>query len=866
MNQSDHLTEKVHYILNVAINIAKSKNNQLLKCEHISKALLEDPSNIIKIITDGCKVNFKTLSEDINNALEKLPVVTHSGSQDLDIQIDSDVRSLISEATHLAKTDGDQFVSIERLFQALPLTKNSAIKSIMDKHNLTPEKMHDIIDEKIRKGTKATSQNAESTFNVLEKFTIDFTELALAGKLDPVIGRDEEIRRITQILSRKTKNNPIVIGEPGVGKTAIVEGLALRIANGDVPDQLLEKRVISLDIGSLISGTKYRGEFEERFKALLNEIKQSEGRIIIFIDELHTIVGAGASEGSADAANLLKPYLARGTLHCIGATTLDEYRKYIEKDAALARRFQPIYLDEPTEDDTISILRGIKEKYELHHGIRIMDSAIVAAVKLSVQYLNERRLPDKAIDLIDEASSKLCIEINSKPEVIDKLNRQILKLKIEAEALREEANKESKDKLTRITNELSQLEEKSSELTTKWQQEKNQIAKSQKLQADLDSARKSLEVSQRNGDLAFASKLQHGTIPELEAKIQEIAATTSSENSLLNKEITKKDIASVVSRITNIPLNSMLKNEQEKLLEMENFLSKYVVGQPCAIDTISNAIRRARSGLQINNKRPIASLFFLGPTGVGKTELAKKLALFLFNREDSLLRFDMSEYMEKHAVARLIGAPPGYVGYDQGGALTEAVRRRPYQVVLLDEIEKAHPEVLNIFLQVMDDGRLTDSHGRVVNFRSTLIICTSNIASDIISESTEPISSDNIPNQIMKIIQSSLKPEFINRFDDIICFNKLSEEDIKRIVSLTLQEMSKHLHDENKIHLSYDDSVLSWLAHKGFDPTYGARPIRRTIQKHVQDSLAKLLLSGSLSENSQLNISIQDNKLLLLSQ
>ena len=859
MDNTDHLTERVHNVLNLAINIAKSKNHQYLQCEHIMKALLGDHNNTVHHILQLLSVDIDKFSNEVDKLLDALPEVKISGMSVSNIKVSTDISNMLSEAVHFARKYKDEFVTTERLFQSLSLVSNK-ISKLMFKYDLTPERIQSIIESDIRKGKKAMSRDAESSFDTVRQFTIDFTAMAISGKLDPVIGRDEEIRRVTQILARKTKNNPVIIGNPGVGKTAIAEGLAIRIANGDVPEQLIDKRVVSLDMGSLLSGAKYRGEFEERLKNLLDEIQKSEGKIIFFIDELHTIVGAGASEGGADAANLLKPYLARGALHCIGSTTLDEYRKYIEKDAALARRFQPIYLEEPTVDDAISILRGLKERYELHHGIRIMDSAIVAAVELSSKYITERFLPDKAIDLIDEAASRIRIEIDSKPEKIDKLNRQILKLKIEIESLKKETDSTSVARMKKIKVELQDLEEHSAELTTKWQMEKDEINAVQKTQTELDNARQALEVAQREGDLSTASKLQHGEIPRLEKELN-IASERHkrTENTILKQEITKEDIASIIAKITNIPLEAMLKSEQEKLLEMENHLSRSIVGQEEAISAIGNAVRRTRSGLQSGN-RPIASFFFLGPTGVGKTELAKTLAKFLFDRDDALLRIDMSEYMEKHSVSRLIGSPPGYVGYEQGGSLTEAVRRRPYQVILLDEIEKAHQEVLNIFLQIMDDGRLTDSHGRTIDFKSTIIIFTSNIGAHILANKVGGEIDSGVQEEVMEIVEKKLKPEFINRLDEIIMFHKLSQENIARIVQLQVDKLIKHLYDTKNITLQCMPDVITWISNTGYDEIYGARPIRRVIQKYIEDTLAKLLISETIKENGSVKMYLKDNK------
>ena len=715
---------------------------------------------------------------------------------------------------------------------------------------LTPQSLNAAI-EQLRKGRTADSQSAENAYDALKKYARDLTEAARAGKLDPVIGRDEEIRRTIQVLSRRTKNNPVLIGEPGVGKTAIVEGLALRIVNGDVPDSLEDKKLLALDMGALIAGAKYRGDFEERLKAVLQEVTASAGGVILFIDEMHTLVGAGKADGAMDASNLLKPALARGELHCIGATTLDEYRKHVEKDAALARRFQPVFVSEPTVEDTVSILRGLKEKYEAHHGVRINDGAIVAAATLSNRYITDRFLPDKAIDLIDEAAARLKMQVDSKPEELDSIDREIVRLKIEQEALKKETDAASKDRLKNLEAELKSLEKQSADLTSRWKAEKEKLSDAQKLKTELDHARNELANAQRRGEYQKAGELAYGRIPELEKKLKAIESKNA--GAVVEEAVTANHVAQVVSRWTGIPVDRMLEGEREKLLKMEEQIAKRVVGQAEAVRAVSTAVRRARAGLQ-DPHRPIGSFMFLGPTGVGKTELTKALAEFLFDDETALIRVDMSEYMEKHSVARLIGAPPGYVGYDEGGALTEAVRRRPYQVVLFDEIEKAHPDVFNVLLQVLDDGRLTDGQGRTVDFRNTLIVMTSNLGSEHLVNQPDGQDTDAVRDQVMAEVRANFRPEFLNRVDEIILFHRLKRENMGSIVDIQMKRLGKLL-EERKIELKLDAKARDWLAEKGYDPAYGARPLKRVIQKSVQDPLAELILSGKIKDGEKVAIS-----------
>ena len=852
--QFEQFTEASRGIIQDAQVLALAKGHQQFLPEHLLTVMLED--SLVQSLITQCGGDYKNVVNNLEKELDKITTV--SGSGEGHISLAPSTARVFKDAEGITKRAQDSFVTIERLLQALAAEKGSVVYNILSKESVTRQKLHQII-EASRKGRKADSATAESHFNSLKKYTRDLTEVAKAGKLDPVIGRDEEIRRTMQVLSRRIKNNPVLIGEPGVGKTAIVEGLAIRMISGDVPQSLGDKQLVSLDLAALIAGAKFRGEFEERLKSVISEITASEGKIILFIDELHTLIGAGASEGAMDASNILKPALARGDLHCIGATTLDEYRKHIEKDAAFARRFQTVFISQPTESDTISILRGIKEKYEVHHGIRISDNAIVAAATLSNRYITDRFLPDKAIDLIDEAASRIRIEIDSKPESLDELDRKIIQLKIEAEALKKESDNASKERLSDLQNELISLEKKSADLTSRWESEKREISSLQTLKERLDLAKQELEIARREGDLEKAGELKYATILKIEEEIKEKSTKVEKEVSgeLLKKEVTSDDIAGIVSRWTGIPVEKMMGSEQEKLLHMEEDLQATVVGQTDAVKAISNAIRRSRAGVQDSN-RPLGSFLFLGPTGVGKTELSKSLATFLFDDPQALLRIDMSEYMEKHSVSRLIGAPPGYIGYEQGGALTEAVRRRPYQVILLDEVEKAHNDIFNVLLQVLDEGRLTDSQGHLVDFRNTILILTSNLGSEIMS------STDNLGvterTQVMEIVRSSFRPEFLNRLDEMIIFHRLARDHMLKIVAIQFNRLQKTL-AKRHITLVLSEDAKKLLAEKGYEPMYGARSLKRVIQQHVQDKLAKLILAGKIKDKSTVEISAQDDEI-----
>ncbi|UAB79103.1 ATP-dependent chaperone ClpB [Erythrobacter sp. SCSIO 43205] len=850
----DKFTDRAKGFLQAAQTVAIRMNHQRITPLHLLKALLEDSEGMAAglIQRAGGEAGLAVSAVDIG--LSKIPAVTGSGAQSTP-GMDNDLVRVLDSAEQLADKAGDSYVTVERLLTALALAPD-ATRDAMKAASVTPQSLNSAIED-LRGGKKADSANAEANYDAMEKFARDLTQAARDGKLDPVIGRDEEIRRTVQILARRTKNNPALIGEPGTGKTAIAEGLALRIANGDVPDSLKGRTLMSLDMGALIAGAKYRGEFEERLKSVLDEVKNADGQIILFIDEMHTLIGAGASEGSMDASNLLKPALSRGELHCIGATTLDEYQKYVEKDPALQRRFQPVFIEEPTVEDTVSILRGIKDKYELHHGVRITDTAIVAAAKLSDRYIQNRFLPDKAIDLMDEAASRIRMEVESKPEEIEALDRRIIQLKIEESALAKEDDTASKDRLENLRKELAELEQESAELTTRWQNERDKIEAEGKIKEELDAARLELEQAQRSGDLAKAGELSYGTIPTLEKKLAEAEDLT--ENALLREEVTEEDIASVVSRWTGIPIDKMMEGEREKLLEMEEILGKRVIGQVQAIEAVSKAVRRARAGLQDPN-RPLGSFLFLGPTGVGKTELTKALAEFLFDDDQAMVRIDMSEFMEKHSVARLIGAPPGYVGYDEGGVLTEAVRRRPYQVVLFDEVEKAHTDVFNVLLQVLDDGQLTDGQGRKVDFSNTLIILTSNLGSQHLANLPDDGKVADVEEKVMDVVRGHFRPEFINRLDEIILFHRLAMEHMAPIVEIQVSRVQKLLNDR-KITLDLTDAALRWLGRVGYDPVYGARPLKRAVQKYLQDPLAEMLIEGKVLDGSTLKIDEGDGEL-----
>ena len=853
----EKFTDRARGFLQSAQTVALRMNHQRIQPIHLLKALLEDEQGMAAGLIARAGGSAEAARRQTDEALAKIPAVSGSGANAAP-GLDGETLRVLDQAEQVAQKASDSYVTVERMLLALTLaTTTSAGKALADA-GLKPDALNAAINQ-LRGGRTADTQSAEDRYDALKKFARDLTEAARAGKLDPVIGRDEEIRRTIQVLARRTKNNPVLIGEPGVGKTAIAEGLALRIANGDVPDGIKDRTVMALDMGALIAGAKYRGEFEERLKGVLDEVKQGEGDIILFIDEMHTLIGAGKSEGAMDASNLLKPALARGELHCIGATTLDEYRKHVEKDPALQRRFQPVFVGEPTVEDTISILRGLKEKYELHHGVRITDGAIVSAATLSNRYITDRFLPDKAIDLMDEAASRLRMEVESKPEEIENLDRRIIQLKIEREALKKETDRASKDRLSALEEELANLEQQSAELTGRWQGEKEKIAAESKIKEQLDAARLELEQAQRAGDLAKAGELQYGRLPQLERELAEAQATSAT--AMLREEVTGEDIAGVVSRWTGIPVDKMLEGEREKLLQMEQMIGRRVIGQQAAVAAVSRAIRRARAGLQDPN-RPMGSFLFLGPTGVGKTELTKSLAEFLFDDPQAMVRIDMSEFMEKHSVARLIGAPPGYVGYEEGGVLTEAVRRRPYQVILFDEVEKAHGDVFNVLLQVLDDGRLTDGQGRTVDFTNTIIILTSNLGSQYLTSLTDDEDVEKVEPQVMEVVRGHFRPEFLNRLDEIILFHRLGHEHMGPIVDIQVARVGKLLADR-KIRLELSDGARAWLGRVGYDPVYGARPLKRAVQKYLQDPLADAILRGEIPDGTTVSVDEGEGALTL---
>jgi len=845
----ENYSERVRGFIQSAQTLALGSSHQQFTPEHVLKVLVDDPEGMAASLIERAGGNAKDVRLGIENALDAMPKVEGGNGQ---LYLAQPLAKVFTTAEQIAKKAGDTYVTVERLLLALAMEKSAKTADILAKAGVTPTALNQVIND-IRKGRTADTASAESGYDALKKYARDVTGDAREGKLDPVIGRDDEIRRTIQVLSRRTKNNPVLIGEPGVGKTAIAEGLALRIVNGDVPESLRDKELMALDMGALIAGAKYRGEFEERLKAVLSEVQAANGNIILFIDEMHTLVGAGKADGAMDASNLLKPALARGELHCVGATTLDEYRKHVEKDAALARRFQPVFVGEPSVEDTVSILRGLKEKYEQHHKVRVSDSALVAAATLSNRYITDRFLPDKAIDLVDEAASRLRMQVDSKPEALDELDRRIIQLKIEREALKVETDQASKDRLENLERELAGLEEESARLTAAWQAEKEKLGNAAELKRELDEARNELAIAQRQGEFQRAGELAYGRIPELEKKLEQAEMREETETaSMVEETVTPDHVAHIVSRWTGIPVDKMLEGEREKLLRMEDEIATRVVGQGEAVQAVSKAVRRARAGLQDPN-RPIGSFIFLGPTGVGKTELTKALADFLFDDDQAMVRIDMSEFMEKHAVARLIGAPPGYVGYEEGGVLTEAVRRRPYQVILFDEIEKAHPDVFNVLLQVLDDGRLTDGQGHTVDFRNTVIIMTSNLGAEYLVNLGEGQEVDTVREDVMNVVRASFRPEFLNRVDEIILFQRLQKADMGAIVDIQLERLERLL-AERKISLRLDEAARQWLADKGYDPAYGARPLKRVIQKQVQDPLAEKILAGEIADGSVVKV------------
>ena len=852
-------SDRAKEVLNGAQTLATNGHHQQLTPLHILSIILKDKNGIGSKLVDAAGGNAPRAYDEVVLALSKQPKVLGAGASQ--VYLASDTATLMGQAEQLADKAGDDFVTVEFILLAISMSSGTVAQNILDSSGVTPQNLNAAIKD-FRKGRRANSSSVEDTYDALQKYARDLTEDALEGNIDPVIGRDEEIRRTIQVLSRRTKNNPVLIGEPGVGKTAIIEGLAQRIISGDVPDNLKGKKLLVLDLGALIAGAKFRGEFEERLKAVLQEVTSSDGQIVLFIDEMHTLVGAGASEGSMDASNLLKPALARGELHCVGATTLNEYRKHVEKDAALARRFQPVFVAEPSVESTISILRGIKDKYELHHGVRILDNSLVAAATLSNRYIADRFLPDKAIDLVDEAASRVRMQVDSKPEEIDELDRRIIQLKIEREAIKKENDNFSRSRLDSLEEELKKLEGDAASLTAQWEAEKASLADVNRAKEELEKARLAVERAMREGRLEEASELQYDLIPRLEGRLKKVEAMDTSN--MLEEAVNGEHIASIVSRWTGIPIENMLQGEREKLLKMEDLLRERVIGQEEALIAVSNAVRRSRAGLQ-EASRPMGSFLFLGPTGVGKTELTKALAAFLFDDEQAMVRIDMSEYMEKHSVARLIGAPPGYVGYDEGGALTEAVRRRPYQVILFDEIEKAHSDVFNILLQVLDDGRLTDSQGRTVDFSNTMIVLTSNLGGEILSAQEDGMDAPEVRAEVMQIVRARFRPEFINRLDEIIIFHRLFREHMESIVKIQLANL-EHLLVQKGIQIQLDEKAWSHLANKGYDSVYGARPLKRVMQSELQNPLASMFLEGTVEEGSLVKVSASKDGLTLIGE